>query len=108
MRAARQQHWAIDFTAINWIHVPVALASLLAVFAMVGRAAWRRRLDDLTLLAATVSLALLGNAFVCGVISGPHDRYGARMVWIATLVALIAAFRYFADRTEAREDSFPG
>jgi hypothetical protein len=69
---------------------------------------WRRRLDDLTLLAATVSLALLGNAFVCAVISGPHDRYGARMVWIATLVALIAAFRYFADRTEAREDSFPG
>ena len=27
---------------------------------------------------ATVTLALLGNAFVCGVISGPHDRYGAR------------------------------
>ena len=67
----------------------------------------RRRLDDLTLLAATVSVALLGNAFVCGVISGPHDRYGARMVWIATFVALIAAFRNFADRPAAPEDSFP-
>lgn len=105
MRAARQQHWDINFTAINWIHVPVALGSLLGVFALVGRAAWRRRLDDLTLLAATVSLAMLGNAFICGVISGPHDRYGARMVWIATFVVLIAAVRHFANDGEASDDS---
>ena len=108
MRAARQQHHQLDFTIINRIHVPVALVSMLLVIAIAAAGIWRRRLDDLTLLAATVSLALSGNAFVCGVISGPHDRYGARMVWIATLVALIAAFRYFADRTPSREDSFPG
>jgi hypothetical protein len=53
-----------------------------------------RRLDDVTLLAATISTALLGNAFICGVISGPHDRYGARLVWIATFVVLIALERY--------------
>ncbi|HEY3792651.1 MAG TPA: hypothetical protein VGM09_12525 [Bradyrhizobium sp.] len=107
MRAARQQHHELGFTIINRIHVPVALGSMLLVVAIVAAGVWRRRLDDLTLLAVTVSLALLGNAFVCGVISGPHDRYGARMVWIATLVALIAAFKYFADRPEPREDSFP-
>ena len=78
MRAARQQHWALDFDTINWLHVPVALASMLALVVLLGTALWRRRLDDLTLLAATVALALLGNAFICGVISGPHDRYGAR------------------------------
>jgi hypothetical protein len=106
MRAARQQHWEINFAAINRIHVPVALVSLLLVFAMSGRALWRQRLDDLTLLAATVSLAMLGNAFICGVISGPHDRYGARMVWIATFVVLIAAVRHFAkDDDEARDTS---
>jgi hypothetical protein len=49
---------------------------MLALLAVVGHAFGRRRLDDVTLLAATVSLALLGNAFICGVISGPHDRYG--------------------------------
>jgi len=27
------------------------------------------------------------------VISGPHDRYGARMVWIATFTVLVAAAR---------------
>jgi hypothetical protein len=108
MRAARQQHHELDFTIINLVHVPVALVSMLSMIVIGGAAIRRRRLDDLTLLAATVSLALLGNAFVCGVISGPHDRYGARMVWIATLVALIAAFKYFADRAGSRDESFPG
>jgi hypothetical protein len=93
MRAARQQHWDINFTAINWVHVPVALGSMLLLLVIVGRSFWRRRLDDVTLLAATASMALLGNAFICGVISGPHDRYGARMVWIATFVVLIASER---------------
>jgi hypothetical protein len=106
MHAARQQRRGIDFAPVNWIHVPVALASMLSIVAIFAFALRRRRLDDLTLLAATVGLALLGNAFVCGVISGPHDRYGARMVWIATLTALIAAFRYFADGNEAGDDSF--
>src|SRR5262249_16989830 len=55
MRAAHQQHWDINFTAVNWLHVPVALGSVVLVFAMFARAAWRRRLDDLALLAATVS-----------------------------------------------------
>jgi hypothetical protein len=104
MRAARQQHWDIDFKAINRIHVPVALGSMLLVVIICAAAIRRRRLDDLTVLAATVTLALLGNAVICAVISGPHDRYGARMVWIATLVVLIAAFKHFAD--DRGRDSF--
>ena len=55
MRAAHQQHGDIDFTAINRIHVPVALVSMLLVVAILAAAIWRRRLDDLTLLAATVA-----------------------------------------------------
>jgi hypothetical protein len=98
MRAAHQQHWDINFTPINWVHVPVALISMLLLLALLGRAFWRRRLDDIDLLAATVMLALLGNAFLCGVISGPHDRYGARMAWIAVLVVLIAVERFRTGR----------
>ncbi|MBR0697868.1 hypothetical protein JQ553_32095 [Bradyrhizobium lablabi] len=96
MRAAHQQNWELNFTAVNRIHVPVALASILVVAILFGRGLWRRRLDDITLLAGTVTLAFLGNAFVCGVISGPHDRYGARMAWVATFAMLIAAARAFA------------
>lgn len=95
MRAARQQNWKIDFDTVNRVHVPVALGSMLLLAGMLGRALWLRRLDDLTLLAAVAALALFGNAFLCGAISGPHDRYGARMVWIATFVVLIGAARYF-------------
>ena len=104
MRAAHQQHWEINFAAVNRLHVPVALGSMVLVLAMLARAAWRRKRDDLTLLAATVSFALLGNAMICGIISGPHDRYGARMVWIATLTVLLAATRYFGDEEEAQAD----
>jgi hypothetical protein len=107
MHAARQQHSGIDFTAINWIDVPVALLSILLVAAMLAHDLRRRRLDDLTLLAATVLLALLGNAFVCGVISGPHDRYGARMAWVATFAVLIAALRQFDDRGGSRDSRPP-
>jgi hypothetical protein len=97
MRAARQQNWGVDFDYVNRLHVPVALVSMLALLGLLGHALANRRLDDLTLLAATVTLALLGNAFICAVISGPHDRYGARMAWLATFVVLMAASRYFGD-----------
>jgi hypothetical protein len=93
VRAARQQHWEFDFTAINRLHVPVALVSMLLLIAVLARAMWRGELDDVALLAGVVALALLGNAVLCGVLSGPHDRYGARIVWIATLTIVIAGFR---------------
>lgn len=105
MRAARQQHWGVNFDDVNWLHVPVALASILALLALLAHALANRRLDDLTLLAATVALALLGNAFICGVISGPHDRYGARMAWVATFVVLMALARRVGDDTPVDETS---
>jgi hypothetical protein len=100
MRAAHQQHWDINFAAVNRVHVPIALVSMLVVVAMFSRALLRRQFDDLALLAATTSFALLGNALICGAISGPHDRYGARLVWIATLTMLLAVFRYFGDEDD--------
>ncbi|WP_441236986.1 hypothetical protein [Bradyrhizobium sp. 930_D9_N1_4] len=105
MRAARQQNHGLDFDYVNWLHVPVALASMLALVALLAHALANRRFDDLTLLAATVTLALLGNAFICGVISGPHDRYGARIVWVATFVVLMALFRTFGDDSKADDPS---
>jgi hypothetical protein len=107
MRAAHQQQWQLDFTAINRLHVPVALASMLLVAAMFGHGMWRRRLDDVTLLAGTVTFAVLGNAFICAVISGPHDRYGARMAWVATFVVLIAAVRHFTAEQNSGDRSLP-
>ena len=98
MRAAREQQRDISFVAINRVHIPMALLSMFSVLAILVYGIWRRQLDDLTLLSAVVCLALVGNAVICGVISGPPDRYGARLAWIATLTALIAlSQRFFTD-----------
>ena len=105
MRAADQQRWRFDFTAINRLHVPVALVSMLLAVIAFGRGLRRRPFDDLTLLAGTVTSALLGNAFVCAVISGPHDRSGARMAWVATFVVLIAAVRHLSGEDTPDESS---
>ncbi len=43
MRAAHQQHWDFNFTTINRLHIPVALASMLLVFGMLANSIWRRR-----------------------------------------------------------------
>lgn len=107
MRAAQQQRWHFDFTAINTLHVPVALSSMLLAALLFGQGLWRRQLDDITLLAGTVSFAVLGNAFICAVISGPHDRYGARLAWLATTVVLIAAWRHFAGEEATSDHSRP-
>ena len=95
MQAARQQHGEIGFAAINRIDIPVAWAAmaLLPVLLLLG--IYSAEFADLGRLAATLLLALLGNAVVCGVISDPHDRYGARIVWTAVFaVALVAARAY--------------
>ena len=99
MHAARQQHGEIGFAAINRIHQPVALAAMLLLLATVAaRLAPRSRSPISGMLAATATAALLANAFVCGVLSNPHDRYGARLVWIAPLVVTLLLCRLYARR----------
>ena len=106
MRAAQQQHWDIDFAAINWIHVPVALLSMLRWLRPCGTRSGAGGSTTSRCSLPRSLLALLGNALICGVISGPHDRYGARMAWIATFAVLIAAGRHFADEAGARRITF--
>ncbi len=86
--AWQQQDPPINFDPINLLHVPVALAASLAVMIAAGVTAWRRR-TDLALLTGSVAVLLLANAAVCGVLSNPHDRYQARIAWVAVLVAFI-------------------
>jgi hypothetical protein len=122
MQASRQFAGELGFVALNRLHVPVALASmgLLLLLIVAGPAIrltrairrgresgsrgpplhgreggvwWPASLADLMPLAIAVGLAILGNAVVCGVFANPHDRYGARMVSLATFVLLLAGWR---------------
>ena len=92
MRAARQQHGELRFDWLNLLHIPVALGSLLLLLVVMARLR-RNRSDAIALLAASVVTAILANAFVCGALSGPHDRYGARIAWVASFVVLMAIVR---------------
>ena len=92
MHAARQQHGEIGFEDDQPSALPArAFAMVLLPFFTV--AAWRGLIaSEIGELAATVMLALAANAFVCGALSNPHDRYGARLVWLAGFtVALVLA-----------------
>jgi hypothetical protein len=91
MSAAHQQHRDLNFTTMNRVHVPVVYLAMLLLIGMIVLR--HERVVHLKPLACAVALALLANAFVCGALSNPHDRYGARMSWLAVLVILLAVWR---------------
>ena len=100
--AARQQQGRITqplFDALNTVHVPIVHLSVLGLLIVVG---WglRARRHDLAGLALFTLVALLGNAFICGALSNPHDRYQSRLVWIATLVVGMATVCWWQRRTK--------
>jgi hypothetical protein len=107
MWAARQQRGKISFAAINELQYPLALLSmaLLPFFLLLAR--FNRIPLDIAELAAFVSVTLLANAFICGVLSNPHDRYGARVVWLASVVVAVAAVRAYQRRSMAIRDILP-
>jgi hypothetical protein len=43
--------------------------------------------------AAAVVGGIAINAFVCGALSTPHDRYQARVIWLVPLVAMLLKLR---------------
>jgi hypothetical protein len=102
--AARQQQGEMTrplFDAINRLHVPVAWLSLLTLIAAAGWA-YRAGRHDLSALSIFVLLALLGNAFICGALSNPHDRYQSRIAWLAPLVAGMVAYSWWRLRTDSK------
>jgi hypothetical protein len=97
MESARQRSGALgaaQFAVINRVHRPVALVAMLLLLPLLVLGYRSTRFADLGLLAGSVGLALLANAFVCGALVNPHDRYGARLAWMAPLVLLLAIWRW--------------
>jgi hypothetical protein len=95
--AARFQagaHWRGDMPALVapllWVQEPVLLLGAIAL-AILG---WRGRRNRLVLgLVLGIATGLLANAFATGALSGPHDRYGARVAWLVVAGAFLLASR---------------
>ncbi|MBF9033164.1 hypothetical protein HKCCE2091_02850 [Rhodobacterales bacterium HKCCE2091] len=80
---------------VRTAHTVIYALSLLAIAALL---VWPGALSrQHRALAVFVLLGILANAFVCGGISQPADRYGARVAWLlpflATLLLLAASAR---------------
>jgi len=92
--ASKRWHGAVTVLA-----VAVALAALLVR----GRSAGMRLPRRLPAATAFLIAAVLVNAAVCGILSGPFARYQARLAWIVPLCAvlLVAGRREGATRLAA-------
>ena len=90
-RITRNTAWLGPVTL--W-HQALYIASLVVVLALVLLP--RRVPGEIKALAVMVILGILANALVCGGISQPATRYGARVIWLLPMTAtvlMIFAFR---------------
>jgi uncharacterized membrane-anchored protein len=73
--------------------------SAVSLVVMLGVPRMRRLLDPKHLTAILLVIAgVIVNAAVCGALSGPHDRYEARLSWLLPFVAIAVGLELAARR----------
>ena len=77
---------AADASAFRWLHVTVLLAGVGG--SVLALALWKGR-PGVAALAVFILVGLAANAFATGALSGPHDRYQARIAWLVLLPGLL-------------------
>jgi hypothetical protein len=93
MEAARQQRTGISFDAINAVQMPLALLCMALLPFVAAFTLRRKEFTDIGELNISAALTILANAAVFGIFATAHNRYGARVVWIATLAILLTLVR---------------
>ena len=98
-----RDHWGCGFRlSIDgsiWLHGSLLTLGLIMIAARIGLTFFRGRRpfdwddEEVRLSAALALLAavVFVNAFVCGALSGPFPRYQARITWVVTAGAALAA-----------------
>ncbi len=100
-RITRDTGWIGPLT--TW-HEVLYVVSLLIILALVLLP--RRVPGEIKALAVMVILGILANALVCGGISQPSTRYGARVVWLLPLIAtVLVIFAKRARRFDAESEA---
>ena len=69
------------------LHEVVALIGLLGCLALAVR---RKTASSARIAVCAVLMGIVANAFICGGLSGPHDRYQSRVMWLPGVVAALA------------------
>jgi len=100
-RAARQSRGELSVPpALRRLHQAAAWAGLAGCAALAVLGLRRRHLFGG--FAVAVLLGVLVNAVISGGLSGPHDRYQSRVIWLPVLLVLLAVPNLLRRRTAAR------
>jgi hypothetical protein len=94
--ASRQQHDGFDFGTINLVQIPLALVATALL--PIATFFFRRIEPRLSCFAATVLLAILTNAAICGIFSNVNARYQSRIAPLAVLSALLSLLAFWRAR----------
>ena len=102
-RASRQNTDRLSLDALRRLHaITAVVASGAAVFLVVVVG---RRGDRLLLaLALMIGAGLVGNAAISGALSGPHDRYQSRVIWLVVFYLLLGCWSLVKARVPAPAD----
>lgn len=91
-----QQGWLVPVTWVHRIYYVLSAAVVLVLLVQPGRVPGKVKIFALMLIAG-----ILANAVVCGAVSQPAARYGARVIWLLPFAAaLLGLFALFARREE--------
>lgn len=81
-----------DTGYLAWLTPLQGVVYGVALLAVLGLVFWPGRLSpEMRALAVAVIAGILANALVCGGISQPASRYGARVIWLLPLLAAFLA-----------------
>ena len=72
-----------------WHGSVAVIAAITALAALIGRRGITRAPRRLVAASGFLLAAVVINAAVCGILSGPFARYQARIVWLVPLVAIV-------------------
>lgn len=98
--ASLQAEDALDTDLFSEIQQWIVIASLAALVIALPLC-WRLRQTILIALAAILIFAIVGNAFLTGVLSVVDSRYQMRVIWLLPLLATLLATRLLEDAPEA-------
>lgn len=87
--------------------VTFALAAIAVILALLSPPLRRVLPARLTAVTGWIVAGVIVNSVVCGVLSGPHDRYAARVAWVVPLAACLIGAAGF-ERWRRRAPDAPG
>ena len=89
----------MPIATFEWILIVTFYGSICFVAATLLWGATRRALQPAVIsVAVWMLVGVVVNAVVCGVISGPHERYSTRVQWLLALAALLILTALLAHR----------